>query len=293
VNNIVVLIIASNEDVASVKIQKELLSLEKWDEVDTFYDNPVYINSSVKDLRIVTINDNKIYHENLDNDIEKNLKIKPKIAIFISRHRSKVGDPTLTVHPIGNFGNAQFGGKNKTLVKTSPRLMTQLLRNLNSNAVSEKTYHNVCFEVTHHGPYMSIPSLFIEVGSTKEEWIKQKPARIVAKSIMDLLDKYHYEEDLSKDIPAIIGIGGGHYAPRFTDVSLEKKVAFGHMIPKYHIEAGNMTDKMIDQAIEKTPNFKGIYIHRKSFRKSEVREFRKRFEEKKISVISSKELLNL
>jgi D-aminoacyl-tRNA deacylase len=293
VKHITVLIISSTKDPASNKIKKELLEQSNWDEIDTFNENPVYKHTNMKDVIIVTINDRKITHENLEKEVEEKLGLKTKQAIFLSRHRSKTGEPTLTVHPIGNYGEAQFGGKTKTLSKSSPKLMSHLLRIMKKNAGQVNLYHKVCLEVTHHGPYMTIPTLFAEVGSTKEEWIKQEPTNIVAKSVLELLDSYHYEEDFKDDIPVLAGIGGGHYAPRFTDVVLEKKVAFGHMIPTYHINAGNINGEMLQKTIEETPDVKGVYIHRKSLKKSQITEFRNWFESKGIPVISSKELPNL
>ena len=290
---ITVLIVSSTKDPASSNIKKELLEQSNWDEIDTFNDNTVYRHSSMKDIVIITINDKKITHENLEKEIEVKLEFKPKQAIFLSRHRSKTGEPSLTTHPIGNYGEAQFGGKTKTLSKSSPKLMTHLLRIMKKNAKQAKLYHKVCLEVTHHGPYMNISTLFAEVGSTEEEWKKQEPAKIVAKSVLELLDSYHYEENFPDDIPVLVGIGGGHYAPRFTDVVLKKKVAFGHMIPTYHIEAGNINDEMLQKALQGTPNVKGVYIHRKSLKKSQVTEFRNWFEDKEIPVISSKELSDL
>jgi D-aminoacyl-tRNA deacylase len=293
VRHISVLIVSSSKDPASTNIKKELLEQSKWDEIDIFNENTVYRHSSMKDVVIITINDRKITHENLEKEVEEKLGLKPKQAIFISRHRSKTGEPTLTTHPIGNYGEAQFGGKTKALSKSSPKLMTRLLRIMKKNAEQAKLYHKVCLEVTHHGPYMNIPTLFVEVGSDEEEWKKQKPANIVAKSVLELLESYHYEEDFTNDIPVLIGIGGGHYAPRFTDVILEKNVAFGHMIPTYHIEAGNIDGEMFEKALQATPNVKGAYIHRKSLKKSQVTQFRNWFEDKGIPVISSKELSDL
>jgi len=288
-----VLIISSTEDSASTNIKKNLLEQSTWTESGTFNGNEVYRHSTMKDVIIVTINDSKILHENLDKEVKDVLGIEPKQAIFISRHRSKTGEPTLTVHPIGNYGKAEFGGKTKILPKASPRLMTHLLRLLKKNAEQAKLYHKVCFEVTHHGPYIDIPTLFIELGSDKQEWEKQKPAAVVAKSVLELLDSYHYEEDFSDDMPVLLGVGGGHYAPRFTDVAFEKKAAFGHMIPMYQINAGNIDDEMFEQALQKTPNVEGVYIHRKSMKKSQVTEFKNIFEKKGIPVISSKELEDL
>jgi len=288
-----VLIVSSTEDPASTNIKKGLLEQSSWNEIDTFYDNTVYKHSNMKDIVIITINDEMIRHENLDKEIEEKLGIKPKQAIFISRHRSKTGEPTLTTHPIGNYGDAQFGGKTRTLPKSSPRLMTHLIRIMKKNAEQAKLYHKVCLEVTHHGPYLDIPALFAEVGSNEDEWEKQEPANTVAKSILELLNSYHYEEDLSSDIPVLLGIGGGHYAPRFTDIILEKKAAFGHMIPTYQIEAGNIDSEMFEKALKATPNVKAVYLHRKALKKSQVSEYKKWFQDKGIPTISSKELPDL
>lgn len=286
-SSITVLILASTYDPASINIRDNILKQSEWEEIDTFYNNPVYQHSKMKDIVIVTINDKKIRHENLDKEIEEKLKIIPKQAIFVSRHTSKSGAPTLTAHPVGNYGDAQFGGKSKTLIKTSPKLMTELLRILKRNAKEAKLYHKVCFEVTHHGPYLDIPTIFVEVGSNKEEWVKKKPANIVAKSVLDLLSSFHYEEDITINLPVLIGIGGGHYAPRFTDVALEKKIAFGHMIPSYHIDSGNIDEEMFEKAIDATPNVEGVYFHRKALKKSLITEYKKWFEDRGIPPVSS------
>jgi len=293
VKRITVLIISSTRDPASENIKNQLLKDSDWEEIDIFSDNSVYRHSMMKDLVIVTINDRKITHENLEKEVEESIGFKPRQAIFLSRHISKTGEPTLTTHPIGNYGKAEFGGNSRTLVKSSPKLMTHLLRIIKKHAEQAELYHDVCFEVTHHGPYMTIPTLFVEVGSTEEEWKKQKPAEIIAKSVLELLESYHYEEEFQDDDPVIIGIGGGHYAPRFTDIILEKKVAFGHMIPAYQVKSGNIDEEILEKALEATPNVKGVYIHRKSLKKSQVTTFKNWFKERELPAISSKELEDL
>ena len=284
---------ASSIDPASVNIKKGIFEQSEWKEIDTFSDNPVNQFKKSKDIIMITINDRKINHENLDVEVKEKLDLEFEHIIFISRHTSKTGNPTLTVHPIGNYGAADFGGKSKTLVDASPVLMTQLLRNLKKNAKLAKLYHKVCFEVTHHGPYLKTPTLFVEVGSNEEEWKKIKPARIVAKSVIELLESYINNELFIEKSPVIIGLGGGHYAPRFTDVALAKKVSFGHMIPMYHIEGGNIDEEMVEKALKKSPHANGVYIHKKSMKKSQVTEFKNWFESKGIKVFSSKELEEL
>jgi D-aminoacyl-tRNA deacylase len=293
VSSITVLIISSKIDPASENMKKGILKKSTWEEIGKFNGNNVYKNSIIKDIIIITLNDNKITHENIENEVKENLKIEPKVAIFLSRHRSITGKPTLTTHPIGNYNEAKFGGKEKILSMSSPKLMTHLLRIMKKNADQNKMYHQLCFEVTHHGPYMTIPTFYVEVGSTEDEWVKQKPADILAESILQLLEKYHYEEDFKGNIPVLVGVGGGHYAPRFTDVALEKNCAFGHMIPNYHIKKGIIEEEMIKKTIKATPNFSGIYIHRKSMKKSEVTSLKNWFKSKDINVFSSKELPTL
>ena len=77
--------------------------------------------------------------------------------------------------------------------------MTNLLRILKSNAKEAELYHKVCFEVTHHGPYLSVPTLFVEVGSNQEEWDNIKPASVVAKSVLELLESGNFKKDKQKD----------------------------------------------------------------------------------------------
>ena len=288
-----VVLIASNEDPAGINIKKGLLKLDEWEEYDKFHDNIIYRNTDMKNIYIITINTRTIKHENLDIEISKKTDINPKIAIFITRHRSKSGEPTLTTHPVGNYTEAKYGGRPKTLLKSAPRLMSELLRIINKNAIKHETYHQVCFEVTHHGPYMSIPTLFAEVGSIEEEWRKEKPGEIIAESLLGLFENYHYEKDLPSDIPVLIGVGGGHYAPRFTDVVLEKKSAFGHMIPMYKINQVEDVYELFENAIQNTPDVKYAYLHRKTLKKSQIREYKEWFENKGIPSISSKELEEL
>lgn len=285
-----VLIVASSEDPASINIKNSLLQQAIWEDDGTFYDTPVWRHSSINNLVIVTIPNKKITHENIDQEVKEHLHIKPKIAIFLSRHRSKTGEPTLTVHPIGNFYKAEFGGISKILVPAAPRMMTQLLRLIKKHLHTTNLEYKVCFEVTHHGPFLKIPTLFVEVGSTEIQWEKKEASSIIATSLLELLLTYQYEEDFPKDIPVLLGMGGGHYAPRFTDIAFEKKVAFGHMIPSYHINSGVIDWMIIQRAIQATREMDGVYFHKKALKKSQVTFYKQLCKEHGIPVISSKDL---
>ena len=288
-----VLIISSTEDPASTHIKHSLLEHSPWEEHGSFYNTPVYRHTSMKNLALVTIPDKKIRHENIDIELHDQLSLTPDIAIFLSRHRSKTGEPTLTVHPIGNFSDAQFGGQPKTLIPTVPKLMTHLLRLIAKNLQKTDLTYKVCYEVTHHGPYLQIPTVFVEVGSTETQWQQKEPATIIATSLLEMLPSHQNEDDFPKDIPVLIGIGGGHYAPRFTEIALQKNVAFGHMIPTYKIDEGVITDEILEQAMQKTPGFTGVYLHKKDLKKSQVTYFRNWFQTRGITVISSKDLKDL
>lgn len=286
----VVLLISSSEDPASTNIKNSLFSVTTWDEQGIFYNEPVYQHGSLKDLFLITIPDKKILHENIDIEVYDQLHFEAQLAIFLSRHRSKMGEPTLTVHPIGNYGDAEFGGKPKTLVPAAPRMMTSLLRHIKKNLQSTTLGYKVCYEVTHHGPYLKIPTLFAEVGSTEAQWHQQEPASVIGQSLFELLTEHLYEKEYPNDIPVLLGIGGGHYAPRFTDVAFQKNIAFGHMIASYHIDAGSIDWDMIEQSIRMTPNFQGVYLHKKGLKKSQVTEYKQLFDHHDIPVISSKDL---
>ena len=286
-------IISSTEDEAGTNIKKALLTNSSWEEQDQFFNNIVYKNNEFKELFLITINDRTIRHEHIEEEIKNNLHIIPSKAIYISRHRSKSGEPTLTTHPIGNYGSADFGGKEKTLIPSLPHLMTALLRTIDDNRKNSNLTHKVCYEVTHHGPYLSIPTLFVEVGSNIDEWVKLKPANLIANSLLSVLRNYDEIMKEKNEYPVLVGYGGGHYAPRFTDVALEKKVAFGHMIPSYHINQDTVTIDILQKAIEASQPCKSVYIHRKALKKSQVTHCKEMCETLDIPVVSSNDFIDI
>ncbi len=234
-------IVASKKDKASKNMAEILLEMEKWREKNGIY---------MQDERIIyVIDDEHIYHDNIDKEVEA-MGFSPDVFVFASRHSSKTGKKTLSVHPIGNYGKAEYGGKERTLVPSFPLLMRNALELLKEKEIEG---YEICYEVTHHGPYMEKPCFFIEVGSTEKEWNDMKACRAVAEVILEMEEK-RYE--------VAIGIGGGHYAPRFTEVALEKNVAFGHMAARYALD--NIDKDMIKKMIDATPKCRHVYFHGKN-----------------------------
>jgi D-aminoacyl-tRNA deacylase len=240
---------------------------------------------------MVTINQYHLYYDNIDQRVTKELTkqgldFKPAIVIFPSKHRSASGMKTLTVHPIGNYNKAEYGGKPEELVPAAPHLMSMAYRKLHNNALELNLKHAVTFEVTHHGPYLETPSFFIEIGSDEAAWIDEVSAAAIAKTIVNVLELNL--KDRCKGFPVAIGVGGGHYAPRHSDVVRKKCVSFGHMIPNYALEG--ISNKMLSRALERTPEVKLVYFHKKALKKDRYRTLRSWFENEGFSVVSSSDL---
>ena len=233
-------IIISKKDEASVNIGNQLLKNYEWKN-----EGGVLIHEN---KIIYFIEDLHLYHDNVDEEIKK-LGYNVDTIIFASKHSSKSGKKTLSVHPIGNFTFAEYGGKDMELVKTNPLLMRnalQLLKEKNTMG------YEVSYEATHHGPYLKTPTFFIEVGSTEKEWKNEKAGKIIADVIMEMKEN-------SYDVA--VGIGGGHYAPRFTDIALKNGIAFGHIAAKYSVPYLN--DEMVEKMLAATPHCKKAYFHGK------------------------------
>ena len=69
--------------------------------------------------------------------------------------------------------------------------------------------------------------------------------------------------------PVGIGVGGGHYMPRITDVALSRNVSFGHMIPSYALD--EFDEAVLSTALSRTPGVEFVYFHRKALSKPLLR----------------------
>lgn len=222
-----------------MNIARFLLSLATWErETDSFYRSGEKVMYFIDDLHI--------YHDGVDRELSAS-GYPVDVVVFASRHASEAQRKTLTVHPIGNFGRAAYGGREETLVPSAPLLMRSALGFLKETRVEG---YEVCYEATHHGPSLETPCFFIEVGSTEREWQDERACRAIAETILAM------EEEPCE---VAIGIGGGHYAPRFTDIALARGVAFGHMAARY--AAGTLTDEMLERMVAATPGCSRAYFH--------------------------------
>ncbi len=265
------LIVTSSEDNASMNIRSRLLEKEAWTETGAFGPYPVLSHG---DFRMVRVDRIHLDEDFIDQRFEKASGEVPEVVIFASRHRAESRIPTLTVHPVGNYSSADFGGKPSTLSWAHPGLMTSALRSLAVNA--QGMGFNVSFETTHHGPVLGAPAFYIEIGSYEELWGREDAAEAIAASILSVEDDGY---------PKVLGVGGGHYAPRFTDIALGRKASIGHMAANYALDS--LTDEMIVQMSEKSGGAKLVYFHKKSMPKPKHRELRERFSSLGIEEVGS------
>ncbi len=252
------LLICSEVDLPSVNMRSRLLAKGGWEDIGS---DGTCGYMSKGDTVMMSMPDMHIRHELPDKEAEK-FGVKVDDIVVMSKHSAKSGMPALTAHPIGNYHENQYGGRAETLAPASPALMTDALRRIVRYNTEDR--NQTCFEVTHHGPFTEKPIFYIEIGSDESNWGNMTSAETLANVITDL------EPD--EDAMRLVGVGGGHYAPRFSEVALKYRVSFGHMLPNYQMEGRDDEDivRMMKAACEATGT-KTVYLHRKSMKKPEER----------------------
>jgi D-aminoacyl-tRNA deacylase len=166
--------------------------------------------------------------------------------IFASRHESEKKEKTISIHAPGNFKDAIYGGEAGKICKSSALFNKHLFEILNKK-IQEHDLKNykLTLEVTHHGPLIDKPCLFVEIGSTETEWKDKRASFIVARALQEAIETF--KPNPYREIA--IGIGGPHYCPAFNKIQLESNVALSHIIPSY---VQPITEEMIKEAIAKT-----------------------------------------
>jgi D-aminoacyl-tRNA deacylase len=175
---------------------------------------------------------------------EKASEINADLIVFASRHSGK--KPCLTAHPVGNYGKAEFGGKEKTLVKTNSNVIKSYLQHLNELQKSkpELKDYSVALETTHHGPFLETPALFIEVGCEEKNWNDLNACRAVCETIINASKE--------KGNEVAIGFGDLHYPHYFTKIVLETGIALSHMCPKHSVDL--IDENLFEQMLSSDEN---------------------------------------
>jgi D-aminoacyl-tRNA deacylase len=242
-------IICSTLDRASQNIKNCLLTLRKWEPVETESGYTVF---RFRNFRLVELKEPLIHQDGLDKKLA-GFCFPSDLFIFASKHRSKDGRAILTVHSTGNVNEAKFGGLSNRLAASAPQAVRSLLKSL--KLLSENEEYEVTLECTHHGPTeLETPSVFLEIGSNEVQWMDEVAGRIVANAILLLKNE---------DAPVAVGFGGTHYAPRQTALILETGITFGHIFPTHAL------DTLSEEMIHKSFLISGAdfaYIDRKSMK---------------------------
>jgi D-aminoacyl-tRNA deacylase len=236
------LLVSSNKDKASQNIKTQILCNYPFRQIaESFEQNPVY-NATINNQNVilVTLSGESVKAQDLPSDFPD-----AKLIVFISRHSSQSGKPTLSVHAPGNFEKAELGGLPRKVSVAPASVMRDALKTLQQNKIALNLNYEISYECTHHGPSLNVPTMFVELGSSEIQWQDSIAAQAVANAAIEAIANFP-----SPAASAVLGIGGPHYSQKFTRMALTDKAIFGHMIPKYAVFA--VDSELLSQCFEKT-----------------------------------------
>lgn len=230
------LILASKADSASLTLHQAVIEAHRWESASSPL-GELLISTGI-DAHMLLVDE---IHVRSDNIGEMHMGATNKNIddiIVLSKHVSSSEVPAMTVHPIGvptgqEMGeDGRSGGVYGTLVPPNPRMASFLRAIVRKGAVEPNlAKFDLTLEATHHGPVMSLPTMYVEIGSSEEEWTDSNLASIWAEIII---------ENLSSKAPDpnkrwMLCIGGGHYAPRHRDIVIRSNELVGHILPSYSL----------------------------------------------------------
>jgi D-aminoacyl-tRNA deacylase len=264
-----------------------MMRLDGWSKPFTITSGDYYIHECGS-VYLLVIDQIHIRADHIDLLFKKQTGLSVYDILILSRHVSRSNTPAMTLHAIGIPGILPYGeegisgGKNGLLVPPS-KYFASLFRRMNTLARKKKLDDDfdLTLETTHHGPILTTPTLYIEIGSTEDEWGREDVADCWAEVISDVLVMFESKSVyFNSDLDVMIGFGGGHYAPRHKAVILNSDINVGHIIANYSLifEQNNESEipsgpwsECIQSAVDSTrisfPQSK-IFAHldRKSFK---------------------------
>ncbi|MCP8321914.1 MAG: hypothetical protein H3Z52_13415 [archaeon] len=227
-------IVSSSEDMASINIAKMLIEKFDFREGDEKFDGSLVF---IKDnLKLIRVRKDLIFADYLDFSTDA--------YIFISRHKSESKLPCLTAHFLGNFSDDNsYGGKPRELAYTCPSLCKEYIKQLwRLRELAPK--YQIVIETMHHGPTsLTKPVIFVEIGSTENEWKDAKAGEIVAKALMNTINAMPRYDKVG------VGFGGTHYSEKFTNFLIDSDFALGAIAPKYSLQF--IDEEILSQMVEK------------------------------------------
>nr|MBC8518476.1 D-aminoacyl-tRNA deacylase [Euryarchaeota archaeon] len=254
----ITLLIVSEPDIASTIQGDALLARGGWTEVTTVENGRSWAHDR-KPVHLWWFPDRVLMEDNLENRYSDGSGANVKEVIFLSRHFAASGLPSLTLHVIGVPGEspvgetAEFGGIKGEVVLPNPRF-AEWYRRMHQAGIEHGLIpeFDMTIETTHHGPSLSVPTMFIEIGSSETHWDRRDAAEAWADVISEGLgldgsnglgDWENLSSEQKGDAKVMLGIGGGHYAPRHTDVIRKTNCWAGHQLALYALEMTRPEDE--------------------------------------------------
>lgn len=217
-----------------------------------------FISPSHKNVKLHIHNGSLLRLENLD-------EVYPdaRSFIFLSKHRSDSKIPTLTCHCTGNFADNPYGGNPREIAISYPGLQKAYLKAITA-ARHRVPKYDIVIEATHHGPTsLKKPVLFVELGSTEEQWADRHTASVMCETLLGILGN-----SLERCKMVGIALGGTHYPTKFNKLLLESEFGLAAVASKHNLEAINeqMLNQMIEKSVEKVTHIivdsKGLGSHK-------------------------------
>ena len=239
----VTLLLASSADPASMNILSKVMEIEGWGSPRKFSHGLVNKHSN-GNVHALVIDDLHIWANGIDSEHESATESIVDEVLVLSKHVSASETPALTLHAVGVPGEyphgeqARSGGITGTAVPPSTRF-GEFFRTMRGVAIRhqlDKEY-DLTLEATHHGPLLETPTLYLEIGSTAEQWSDERAASVWSETISHCLgmSDESTERKWGGEGSVMIGLGGGHYAPRHKAVILSSEVWVGHILANYAI----------------------------------------------------------
>lgn len=238
-----ILLLASTLDSASITIKNYLTKQPFLKQSNhTFDDQNIYEwNHQNKRILLITIQTKLIHAEKIDEKVQKQINLdKIDLIVFLSKHVSREGTPSFCVHSIGNWDIAEYGGQDKTITQTNAHFIKEFF--LAMKSIVPEDYCDVTLEATHHGPFVSCPAVFVEIGSNQQAWLDEQRGEYVGQAVVQTIRQLG-----KKSYPQAIGFGGGHYGTNFNKILLRTDYAINFICPKHMLEY--VDENLISQLI--------------------------------------------
>lgn len=238
-----IIIFTFEPDTASVTQLHALLPF--FEETKLIFDsNKVFSNTKESNTIYLAHTDKEsVHYEQIDEAFETQTYIKADILIFLTKHASASGVNSLSCHTQGNWAKAEYGGAEETVAPCPVRLFNEVY--LKIKELNTLDYDSI-IEVTHHGPNVKTPSLWIEIGSDEKAWANEEAGKILANVVMEVIPNCSLE--ITDDKPVLLCIGGMHHGPNFAKRIERHEAWVSHICPKYMLD--QVTKKSLLSAIE-------------------------------------------